>query len=508
MSVSRRDLFKLAAPAALIIPCVGLASEESSAKDRNSKLDIFIIYGQSNALGFAGLDKNFSEDNLVKINSGSYYYFDGEIRPLVHYIPSVNTGISSGSAWSQFSNTYKQITGRSCVFIQSSRGATKLEDLAPPSNNYKRMISATHDVISILGDKSSGKVYCLFHQGEADQFVGTGKSKYKEMLLSLANEMKKEVNLDRFYLFKVAAPHGRSEEEIIAIQSAQDDLCETEELIVMAFSGCPSFNNENLLLGSDNVHYSIFGYNVMGQIGAENVAKSIETKTTLTKDDIEKYGFLSLNPEYDWRVVSASFTFNSNDGFKMLSNYYPSDGAGLYALSNVVGYETKNGKLNIKPSFDFKKILSANSMFNMFDRSFTARAIMDCDKKTGINVTAYCDICFDLKIGETTVYRPFTDDIYKEIANLIQLTSVKSTGEITIKHPLSGMIPNILIGRQGMYNKSLGYDIEVHDNATFSIKPFIRTLGTRISISISNCEVPMTELRFEDMVINVQVIAA
>lgn len=507
MSVTRRNLIKFAAPAALLLPVAGIANSNNKTNDVENKLDVFIIYGQSNALGFAGLDDGFIESNLVKINSGSYYYFGGEIRPLVHYMPSVNTGVSSGSAWSQFSNTYKQLTGRSCLFVQCARGSTFIEYLIPGTNNYERMVSASRDAVSIIGSEKLGKIYCLYHQGEADQLLETKKEKYKEMLLSLGKGMKSDLGIDKFFVFKVAAPHGRKEECVTAIQSAQDEVCETEELFVMAYSGCPSFNIKNLLLGSDGTHYSIFGYNVMGQIGAENVAKNIDTKTTVTKDDIEKYGVLSLNPKYDWKMASASFTFNGEE-LKILTNLYPEHGNDLYATSNILGFDMDNKTLKVIPSFKVKNILSAQASFNHFDSSVIAKALIKCVKDSYFRISSLCDISFDIIVGDNTSYRPFSYEEFAEIDGLVTISNNEKTREIIVNHPSSGMLPNILISTQGKYDKSLGHEIKILNKNSFSIKYYLKSYGTRMCISISNCEIPIKQLKFKDMILSVQVIAA
>lgn len=507
MSLSRRKLINISASAALLLPLSGVASSNGKKTSSKDKLDIFVIYGQSNALGFAGLDEGFKEDDLVKIIGGSYYYFLGEIRPLVHYIPSVNSGVSSGSAWSQFSNTYKQMTGRSCLFIQCSRGSTHIELLSPPSNNYKRMVAATKDAISILGKNASGRVYCLFHQGEADQLLETDKERYKELLLSIGHGMKNDLSLNKFFLFKVASPTRRKEEYITAIQSAQEEVCKSDDLFVMAFSGCPSFNHENLLLGSDGTHYSIFGYNVMGQVSAENVAENINTITTITNDEIKKYGALSLNPRYEWKMIAASFII-IDDEFRILTNSYPERNSGMYSTSNVIKYKLSDDSIIIKPAFYIEKILSASASFKSNEKSISASLSVDVIKGGNIFINCICNISFDIKVGDNNIYKPFSDEVFNGISEIIKLCSVGESNEIIIEHPPTGMNPNVLIRDTGRYDMSLGYRIKTVNNKKISIKPYVSSVGDRIGITLLNCELPFGKLKLIDSIVSFQVIAA
>ncbi|WP_230350904.1 sialate O-acetylesterase [Lelliottia sp. WAP21] len=506
MSFSRRDVFKIAVPAALSLPAVGLAKSHKS-NVRGGKLDIIIIYGQSNALGLAGIDDNFKESSLVKINDGSYYYFDGEVKPLTHYLPSVNMGMSSGSPWSQFSNTYKQITGRGCVFIQCARGSTPLADLAPPSMNYKRMVEESNKLISILGKNSIDNIFTVFHQGEADQIANTPKKVYKDMLVSLGLSMQKDIGISKFFVFKVGEPQKRSQESISAIQSAQDEICKEQELFIMAFSGCSSFKRENLLMGSDGVHYSIYGYNLMGQIGAENVASNIETRTTITKDDVGTYGALSLTASYDWRYVAATFGV---DGGKMrlLSNIYPEHNEGLYATSHIIDFDISDNIIKATPSFPLSKILSKNVSAECSEPSITLHPVLKVNKAGPVEIRCRFDVSFDVQVGSHGVFRYASGEIIEALRDIVTIESDDSTGYLKVTHPKTSKAPEVYSSGPGKNRRYGDFNIQQVDDKTFIIMPGRQATGSRFCVKISDCEMDLSKSSFDNLLISFDVIAA
>lgn len=506
VSLTRRDIIKIAVPAALTLPAVSVAKKDVD-NVRTDKLDIVIIYGQSNALGLAGVDKNFAESELVRIQDGSYYYFSGQIRPLTHYMPSINLGISSGSCWSQFSNTYKQITGRGCIFIQCARGSTSLVDLAPPSMNYNRMVEESRNLLSIVGKDKIGHIFTVFHQGEADQIEKTPKKFYKETLINLGLAMQKDIGISKFFLFKVGDPQLRTQESISLIQSAQEEICKEQELFVMAFSGCSAFKRENLLLGSDGVHYSIYGYNLMGQIGAENVASNIETKTTITKDDVSTYGSLSLTSSYDWKYIAASFCFGGG-GLKLLSNNYPAHNDGLYATSHIIDVECSGNIIKATPSFPLSKILSKNASAECSEPSVTLHPLLKVEKDRPIEISCVFDVSFDVQIGSENVFRYASNEPNEALDGKIKVESDNVTGYLKIIHPKTYKAPDVY--SSGADRKSMhgAFNIQHIDSESFVIMPVKQPTGSRFCIKLSGCEMDLSRSNFANMLMSFDIIAA
>lgn len=506
MSISRRSLLKLTGAATLAVPATSFATK-GGEKSKFSNVDVVIICGQSNALGFAGLDENFDDSALVEINEGSYYFFGGKIHPLTHYMKSINGGVSSGSAWSQFSNTYKEITGRSCVFIQCARGSTPLTDLAPPSNNYKRMVEETNRMISAIGKKNIANIFAVFHQGEADQIAKTRKEDYKNLLTNLGASLKNEVGISKFFVFKVGSPQRRADENISAIKAAQDEICKEQDLFVMAFSGCSAFKRENLLLGSDGVHYSIYGYNLMGQIGAENVASNIETKTTITKDDVSTYGSLSLTSSYDWKYIAASFCFGGV-GVKLLSNTYPAHNDGLYATSHIIGVECSGNIIKATPSFPLSKILSKNASAECSEPSVTLHPLLKVEKDRPIEISCVFDVSFDVQIGSENVFRYASNEPNEALDGIIKVESDNVTGYLKITHPKTHKAPDVY--SSGADRKSMhgAFNIQHIDSESFVIMPVKQSTGSRFCIKLSGCEMDLSRSNFANMLMSFDIIAA
>ena len=103
--------------------------------------DLFVIYGQSNALGFAGTTEGRGD-----IPDDCYYWTNRVGTPtwnvLVHDMMYVQPGASNstGNAWIEFAREYKKRTGRGVLYLPAAFGGKSLAELSYRTTYYDRLL--------------------------------------------------------------------------------------------------------------------------------------------------------------------------------------------------------------------------------------------------------------------------------------------------------------------------------------------------------------------------------
>ncbi|HEJ9469897.1 TPA: hypothetical protein SMM89_003075 [Proteus mirabilis] len=280
----------------------------------NGVYDVFVIYGQSNAVGFAGADSGFNTSDLVDISDKALYWDGTKISALTHYMKHASGDVSTGSAWDQFANTYIENTGRGVVFIPCAKAGASIDELLKGGVYYSNAKTYFDSFTASQKNIILDNIYLLFHQGEQDQLSAMDRDIYQSKLIALKDDMLIDFNLNKFYLFEVGSPITRSERLWSSIQVAQRYVANTSMKCALASKICKSFNVNNGLLGSDTTHYSIRGYNVMGEDAAKTVSLDVKTTTNITEQNRDDYQYASLFSNIPYNLISAYITMENNDG--------------------------------------------------------------------------------------------------------------------------------------------------------------------------------------------------
>lgn len=412
--------------------------------------DLIVTYGQSNSAGEAILSGDTSgfPDPLPK--SLMYDFTDGVIKPIIQNMVSSTGVASSGHAWGEFANEWYRLSGRGSVVVHCGRGAASIAQLSKApvgSGYYELMVSGVNSAIArmITQGLTLGKVYVLFHQGEADQLNETPFDTYRGLFATLIDNLASDIPMARFANCTVGCPKNRPEYTWQTIQNAQRYVVNGRDIAVTAFDGCPSFLNRDGNVGTEGVHYTQKGYNTMGA-GAARGLWSIEKGgiKTKTNDDILQYSANNVAPWLRAKHCAAAARFAASTASWQLLN-----------VNNNGGVMRPSNFCKVSPSEDGNYFL-----FTVSDNAacwFDYTAYMDRGQLTtglyaiadrfnlegeyNIRVTIYADIeiIVNVTTGEIRYGRtPTTPPAW--VASTVT-SSVTSPGAVTLTHGISSRIP-------------------------------------------------------------------
>lgn len=288
--------------------------------NRGDVFDIFVVYGQSNAVGYAQDTYGFPD----VIDGAMFFdYKDNQIKKITKALPYSSGNVSTGHAWATFANEYIRKTGRKVLIIPCAKGESSIVELSKPltpSNTvYDKMISSFNSAMIVANRDgiSIGYKSILFHQGETDMTLGTKKQEYQNKLDQLIRDMRSDMGLDKCFLYRVGCPQNRKEMSWYAMQTAQDYLCQSYDWMVMAYSGCGTFTIGNGLL-REGVHYTQNGYNVMGHESASVIVDSLFNKNPSSEFETEMYGTPLLPQDQIWRYTYGRLLVGSDGNLTLL----------------------------------------------------------------------------------------------------------------------------------------------------------------------------------------------
>ncbi len=288
--------------------------------NRGDVFDIFVVYGQSNAVGYAQDTYGFPD----VIDGAMFFdYKDNQIKKITKALPYSSGNVSTGHAWATFANEYIRRTGRKVLIIPCVKGESSIVELSKPltpSNTvYDKMISSFNSAMIVANRDgiSIGYKSILFHQGETDMTLGTKKQEYQNKLDQLIRDMRSDMGLDKCFLYRVGCPQNRKEMSWYAMQTAQDYLCQSYDWMVMAYSGCGTFTIGNGLL-REGVHYTQNGYNVMGHESASVIVDSLFNKNPSSEFETEMYGTPLLPQDQIWRYTYGRLLVGSDGNLTLL----------------------------------------------------------------------------------------------------------------------------------------------------------------------------------------------
>jgi len=240
----------------------------------NVTLDIFLIGGQSNAVG----QGDSSESPLVKAGVG-YVYDGSDVVHLADPVVDANTG----SAWPAFANKWFELTGHASFFIPTAvNGAGQVYGTSGDSWDndggelYDDAITlwnagyAAAKTLTQYTPKIKGVLWC---QGERDGTFITNetitKAQYKAELSSMIGRFQSDVG-GNFYIFRTGTLDNGDTIGMQSVREAQDEVVASTANVEMLFTGAIDFPANSMM--GDNVHYTQAGYNLMGETGAKKLS--------------------------------------------------------------------------------------------------------------------------------------------------------------------------------------------------------------------------------------------
>jgi hypothetical protein len=253
-------------------------------ESRLNAIDVFLIAGQSNAVGEGDKDKS------PKVISGKVLQvYNGTLSDANDPVGNAMTG----SAWPAFGNEYHRISGRSIAFIPAAKGGTGMSPYADVGTGHWSgyTIPSSHDLLGISIEKTAAALGLLAAKGFAPNFKGilwsqgeneaanisSGASltqnDVEAMLNGVITRYRKHLAGDwGFYIFKTGIDTNTDDSGYAIVRAAQENVARTQAHVKIIFKSAVDFAKRGLM--KDHVHYSQKAYNEMGTIGARNLLGS------------------------------------------------------------------------------------------------------------------------------------------------------------------------------------------------------------------------------------------
>lgn len=402
--------------------------------------DVIVTYGQSNSAGEAALSGSTSGFPAPLPKSLMYDFTDGVIKPIIQNMVSSTGVASSGHAWGEFANEWYRLSGRGSVVVHCGRGAQTIQALSKGQSNnyYSRMVDGVAAAKAQMAAQglTLGKVYFMFHQGESDMSSFTTFDTYRGLMVQLNDDVVADMGVDLFCNFTVGCPANRQEYTWATIQNAQRYCTRGRDNMVTVFDGCPSFLLRDGNIGTEGVHYTQRGYNLMGREGARGLwSKESSGITSKTVPDLEMYS-KSVAPWSVAQDVNASIRWaGSTNSWALLQR---SNDIGRWHPANINGIRTATDG----NSLEFIVADKAPNWFNvsgsinrgLVAQGFKATAeIVTMDLDYIVKVALYCDVEFLVNTVTGEIRSMRTSSTPGWLGRNITATVV-APGVVNIKH--------------------------------------------------------------------------
>lgn len=319
-------------------------------------VDLFIIAGQSNALGVGtAAESPLSPDGL---------WINGSNLPIPLSDPLGN--VNTGSAWPAFSNEWKSLTGRRSAFVYTAAvGAS----IVAPGTGWNstgglrsQAVAAYNNAIVSLANASLelGNVYILWLQGEAEAQTYNGttitEETYRIATEDLGDYFKAQIPImQTMGLIHISGPtsnlgvaasemselHRRTQK----IRAAQTLACENNINLTSIYNGSYHFVGRGL--SKDGTHYNQTGYNLIGKMAARGLNGSL--------------GGLS--------VVSSPLISTANyprptHGFGASASFLHTTPAGTKLIAVAVSHGWEGAAVQAKPTLTFNGVAMRHAVFS------------------------------------------------------------------------------------------------------------------------------------------------
>lgn len=407
--------------------------------------DMFIVYGQSNAVGYA----NNTSLYPTQTNSRALFFdhTDGQIKQIIKDMPHSSGDVSTGHAWTSFANEYIKRTGRGVLIVPCAKGGTAISDLSKGSAAYTSMSAAVSSAKSVAASSgvAIGKISALWHQGETDMTNGTTRSAYQTYLDALITNIRADFVVDKFFILLVGNPQNRTEESWYAVKSAQEYLCQSYDYCVLASSSCGSYTVSNGLL-RDGVHFTQNGYNVMGSECAICVSESLHSLGPTSSVETDRYGTQLMPQDQIWRYTSARLLSNGDGTVTLLDK---NTSGYTYRNCNVLSVSVLSDRLRVIVQSRIGRVLGMRADVNFEGQQLGLRAapyVTLIDPGTllyAIDINLSCDMQFAVNPSTGALFNvPNMSSVVPTfISGNITAVLDSSSNSTGITHPGSKRIP-------------------------------------------------------------------
>lgn len=274
-----------------------LSHSGSLAAAQAKPIDVFLIAGGSNAVGFGSSDKSprVSAESVLQFSNANVFAANDPVG-----------NASTGSTWPQFGVTYTNKTGRKIAFVPAASANSSLIARFGGAWNPTSGTSFTDSLLNLQNAlqalKTSGYSPelkgILWSQGEIDALAINSNtmsaSEYAAALQSVVEGFRKSLNQAvPFYIAQIGNQVGADNRGFGEIRRAQNLLAESTPGVHIVVRDAGTFPLLGMMNGSTNT-YTQAGYNDIGSVAGGNVANALSGKPLSTS---KPSGLLSIVPQ-------------------------------------------------------------------------------------------------------------------------------------------------------------------------------------------------------------------
>jgi hypothetical protein len=251
-----------------------------------SKVDVFLIAGQSNARG-----KGSAEGSPDPPSNAAAQYSLRSKDGFKHMTDPVGLAgyqAQTGSAWPAFADTYWKETNSPSVYVPTAIGGTGMHpdssnsDVWGGSNSLlHRALRYLNGALDTLEDTGLTTNYrgILWHQGEKDAQTidngGMSSSEFKNEFIDMISVYRSMIDDSqaRFWILQLGRPASGDTDGYQSVRQIQEEVAASDPYTTVVFDEAVNFPDEGKM--TDDVHYSQQGLNEMGRKVATNIVNKL-----------------------------------------------------------------------------------------------------------------------------------------------------------------------------------------------------------------------------------------
>ncbi len=257
--------------------------------------DLIFFMGQSN---MQGQTERLLQPNNAVLNAFEYKFLSDELVPLKNPVgEDITVDFLKGKPFSRgddcdewlrshalgsscfgntnmvayFCDSYSSNSGKKVVAVHMAKGSTTISDWQKGSIVYRAVIKKARGAINKVEKQNIASISAVWLQGESDAIFSTTKEEYKNRLIALKDDLKADLNIDKFYIIKVGSFTNDDRDE--AIFDAQEELCVNDEFVMLTRITHQIIHDKNYLNPEYDGHYNAVGQKKIGETAGENLAR-------------------------------------------------------------------------------------------------------------------------------------------------------------------------------------------------------------------------------------------
>ena len=395
-----------------------------------SEVDLFIVYGQSNALGYGNsnvfdYDREEQDPNAVR--------WDGtKLAPMYWKMPSSSGGVSSGNAWTAYTKRYGELSNRKAVIIPCAKGETSIAELSKGTTPYTNMLSWVDSCKTYLTNNgyTVGRVSVLFSQGETDVVNGTTRSSYLTSAGQLWSDLKTDTGAEVLIISSLGSTETQGEAKCSYIRLAQYHWAKTNHDVVIGFDNAKAFTQENSLLRSDGVHYTLRGYHLMGLGMANSTFNYYEGKTTPELDGLlNNYGKVESVGNNLRKMISFSI--------QKVSGSWSIIGSSQFNNTCAISLQDNTNEILVGVGFPVTGVTDVNATFNFLGNRAGCYARLNWSGEQ-VSIKFEMDVNLNVNMTTSQVY-VFGNDAASASGKFSYAQSSAGQGTLTV--PINTGLP-------------------------------------------------------------------